>query len=230
MAVRSPQKKPLTIVVVEDHVMFRQAIVRYLKEELGHKVLSAVGTGTAGVEAIDRLGPELVILDMMLPDGDGLEVAEQVLPRHRELRVLVLSSHSDDYTLFRIEKSGVHGFLDKNSQTLESIGEAIGAIATGHCYYSPAFREARVARAYDPNAHSKVLTDWQRRILSLIGRSLTDDEIAEQLRISPKTVATHRGQIMRRLGIPSTPKLINFAITHGFTQLPLRRGATEVYS
>ena len=131
----------------------------------------------------------------------------------------------DDYTLFRVEKSGVHGFIDKNSNTLETMREALMAIEAGHVYFSAAYLEAKDARRNDPRSFIKVLSEWERAILSLIGQGLTDDELGERLKISPRTVQTHRSHIMRKLDIKGTPKLIAFAIEHGFTQIPTKRGS-----
>jgi len=219
----------IRIVVVEDHAMFQQAMVHYVTAVLGHQVVGTASTGAEAVDVVAATNPALILLDLLLPDGDGFAVAEKVLASRPQSRILVISSHCDDYTLYKVEKSGVSGFVDKNSQTLERVGDAIAAVIDGRCYYAPVFLEAKLARLNDERAHTKVLSDWQRCILSLIGQSLTDDEIAERLNLSPKTVATHRGVIMRKLGIPSTPKLINFALAHGFTHVPPRRGAIPVY-
>jgi DNA-binding NarL/FixJ family response regulator len=230
MATSKSKATALRVSVVEDHAMFRQAVVHYLEKILGHQVVSISENGRQAIENISACRPELVVLDLMLPDCDGFEVAEKISSKLPYVKILVLTSHCADDTLLRIEKSRVNGLLDKNSQSLDDLGQAIEAISAGIIYYSPAFQEARNARTTDPLSYSKTLSEWERTILKLIGQSLTDDEIGTQLNISPKTVATHRGKIMRKLGIPSTPKLINFAISHGISQIPLRRGDSQVYT
>ena len=112
----------------------------------------------------------------------------------------------------------------------KAVGEALKTIAEGRVYYSAAFTEAKVARRNDPQSFTKVLSEWERAILSLIGLGLSDEEIGERFEISPKTAQKHRSQIMRKLGVKGTPKLIAFAVEHGFTQVPSRRGSKPVYS
>jgi DNA-binding NarL/FixJ family response regulator len=220
----------VTIVIVEDHLMFRDVLRKACAVQFGHSVIGETGSGQEGVEMITRLGPDMVILDLSLPDMDGFNVVDRVLAAKPATRFLVVSSHCDDYTLFRVEKSGVHGFIDKNSNTIETMRDALVSIAAGRVYYSAAYLDAKLARRNDPRSFVKVLSEWERAILSLIGQGLTDDELGRRLKLSPRTVQTHRSNILRKLDIKGTPKLIAFAIEHGFTQVPTKRGSTPVFS
>lgn len=224
------QSQTVKLVVVEDHLLFRQVLRKLCEKEFGFRVVGEAGTGRAAVETIRAQKPDIVLLDLNLPDGDGFDVVEQIQAEQPDLRFLVLSSYCSDYALYRVEKSAVHGFVDKNTQSVEMLREALSAISQGRCYYSPAFMEAKLERRRDPNSYIKILTDRERQILALIGQSLTDQEIAAKLKIAWKTSETHRGMIMRKLGIPNTPKLIRFAIEMGLSPMPVRAGKTGAYS
>lgn len=210
--------------------MFRDVLRKACTTQFGHNVIGETDSGRKAVEMILELGPDMVILDLSLPDMDGFNVVDRVLTLKPATRILVVSSHCDDYTLFRVEKSGVHGFLDKNSNTLETLREAMEAIDAGRIYFSAAFQAAKLARRNDPRSFTKVLSEWERAILSLIGQGLSDEELGQRLKLSPRTVQTHRSNILRKLDIKGTPKLIAFAIEHGFTQVPAKHGSTPVYS
>ena len=142
----------------------------------------------------------------------------------------MLSSHCDDYTLFRVERSGAQAFVDKNTQSLESLRKAFEALSRGQTYFSPAYEEAKRARATNSNSFIKILSERECAILSLIGASLSDEEIAMRLDISPATAQTHRSHIMRKLGIQGSAKLIQFALQHGFTTLVTQRNGRPVLS
>jgi DNA-binding NarL/FixJ family response regulator len=218
------------IVIVEDHLMFRDVIRKICTTQFGHSVVGETDSGVKAVELILAVEPDVVILDLSLPDMDGFNVVDRVLKVLPSLRILVVSSHCDDYTLFRVEKSGVHGFIDKNSNTVDTLQEALTAVAAGRVYFSAAFQAAKLARRNDPRSFTKVLSEWERAILSLIGQGLSDDEIGERLNLSPRTVQTHRSHLLRKLDLKGTPKLIAFAIEHGFTQVTPRNGTNPVYS
>jgi DNA-binding NarL/FixJ family response regulator len=218
------------IVVVEDHLMFRDVIRKSCIARFGHEVIGETDSGVKAVEMILRLKPDAVILDLSLPDMDGFNVVDRVLKSMPRLRILVVSSHCDDYTLFRVEKSGVQGFVDKNSNTVETLREALVALEAGRIYFSAAFQAAKMARRADPMSFTKVLSDRERAVLSLIGQGLSDDEIGERLTLSYRTAQTHRSRILRKLDIKGTPKLIAFAIEHGFTRAQSKFGSTPVYS
>lgn len=209
--------------------MFRD-VIRKACVDFGYTVVGATESGTQAVEQIRELKPEVVVLDLSLPDLDGFTVIDRVLLAQPDLRILVLSSHCDDYTLFRVERAGVHGFIDKNTNTVETLREALLAIASGRIYFSAAFQEARLSRRSDPQSFTKVLSERERAVLSLIGQGLSDEEIGERLTLSARTVQSHRSNILRKLGLKNTPKLIAFAIEHGFTQIPTRHGTLPIYT
>lgn len=209
--------------------MFRDVIRKVCTSQYGHQVVGETGSGVEAVALILRLQPDVVILDLSLPDMDGFNVVDRVLSAACSLRFLVVSSHCDDYTLFRVEKSGVHGFIDKNSNSIEALQEALLAIGSGRVYFSATFQAAKLVRRNDPRSFTKVLSEWERAILSLIGQGLSDEEIGDRLNLSHRTVQTHRSHILRKLNIKGTPKLIAFAIEHGFTQVPSKTGSSPVF-
>jgi len=218
------------IVIVEDHLMFRNMIRKTCVQQFGHTVVGETDSGVQAVELILKLKPDAVILDLSLSDMDGLNVADRAFAALPQVRIIVLSAHCDDYTLFRVEKSGVQGFVDKNSSPVEVLRDALVAIAAGRTYFSPAFQAAKLARRNDPRSFIKVLTEWERAILSLIGQGLSDEEIGVRLNLSPRTVQTHRSHLLQKLNLKGTPKLIAFAIEHGFTQVQSKSGSTPAYS
>jgi DNA-binding NarL/FixJ family response regulator len=218
------------IIVVEDHLMFRDVIRKACSARFGHEVIGESDSGVHAVELILRMKPDAVVLDLSLPDMDGFNVVDRVVKSLPNVRILVVSSHCDDYTLFRVEKSRVHGFVDKNSNTVDTLREALAAIEEGRIYFSAAFQAAKLARRADPMSFTKVLSDRERAVLSLIGQGLSDDEIGERLNLSYRTSQTHRSRILRKLEIKGTPKLIAFAIEHGFTRAQSKHGARPVYS
>lgn len=223
-------KPAVRIVIVDDHLMFREALRRVCRDDFRMNLVGEAGSRKGAVEIIRNTRPDIVLLDLNLPDGSGFDVVEEVQPFHPGVRFLALSCHCTDYTLYQVEKADLHGFVDKNSQSIEMLREALRLISQGRCYFSPAFMEAKAARRRDPNCYLKVLSEREQQILCLIGMSQCDQEIADHLGISFKTVETHRGAILRKLGIANTPRLIRFAIEIGLAQFPGRRGASEVYS
>lgn len=209
----------MKLLLVEDQVMFREAIRKTCHRDLGHIVVGECGSGGEAIELTEKLRPDAILLDLSLPDIDGLTVVERLNRARLFPKVLALSTHCDDYTLFRVEKSGITGFVDKNANSSAVLGEALKALENGCCYYSAVFQSVREARRRNPRSFSKVLTEWELEILALIGLALSDDEIATRLELSPRTVQTHRSNILRKLELPNTPKLIRFAVENGFTAI-----------
>lgn len=212
----------MRILIIEDHLIIREAVRRACVQEFGHEVVAETEFGAAGVQLASRLKPDLVMLDLGLPDMDGFDVIAVIQKALPSTRLLVLSGLLDDYTVFRIEKAGVHGFIDKGTNTIAQVRDALDALAAGRTYFSPAFSMARLTRRADTASFEKVLSESEQEVLSLVGEGLTDEEIGIRLGISPSTAQTHRSNILQKLHIKGTPKLVAFAIRHGFTRMPIR--------
>ena len=134
--------------------------------------------------------------------------------------MIALTSARGGYTLYRIEREGFDGHVDKTSGTLASFREALLATHQGKRYFSPAFVSERTARLLDPNAFDKVLSDRELEVLHWVAQALDDYEIARKMGIRPRTVETFRGRILKKLDIRGTPRLMGFAMRLGFGVWP----------
>jgi two-component system response regulator NreC len=181
-------------------------------------VAGDAGNGPEAIALVQRTRPDVVLLDLQLPELDGLAVLRAIRGKDLRCRVLVLSSHCNDYTLYLVERAGVDGFVDKNSDTVAALRQALVAIAEGKPYFSPAFARLKARRRRDPSSFDKILTDREQMVLKMIGSIMADREIAETLAISPQTVAKHRFNILKKLGLGSTTALTRYAREHGFSQ------------
>jgi DNA-binding NarL/FixJ family response regulator len=208
---------PARVIIVEDQRIVAEFFTHHCRE-IGLQVLQACGTCKDALAAIRKLSPDLVLMDISLPDGDGLDLAKTVLDELPLIKVLAISSHRDPWTMLQVQRIGLHGFVDKNEQRPEVLTEAIRTVLSGRVYYTPIVNESSASIRRDPKAFIRVLSDYETRILSMIGESLTDEEIARVLGISPATVQSRRRDIMRKLDIHTTPKLIHYAIVNGLTR------------
>jgi DNA-binding NarL/FixJ family response regulator len=203
------------IAIVEDHLMFRE-VLRKICADLQHTVVGEADDGRKAVEMVTKAKPELLLLDLHLPNLDGFGVVEEIRRTLPDVRVLVLSSHCDEYTVFRADRARVQGFVDKNTNTVDALKKAIEAVAAGRTSFSPAFLRSKKARHDDPQSFDKLLTDRERTILSLLAAPMTDPEIATRLSISNETVEKHRFNLLRKLGLSTTMELVRYARDHGF--------------
>lgn len=222
---KSPAGQPASgrVVIVEDQRIVAEFFTYHCRD-LGLQVLQACGTCKDGLAAIRKHKPDLVLMDISLPDGDGLDMAKIVLDELASVKILAISSHRDPWTMLQVQRIGLHGFVDKNEQRPEVLSEAIYAVLGGRVYYTPIVNESSASIRRDPKAFIRVLSDYETRILSMIGESKTDDEIATMLAISPATVQSRRRDIMRKLDIHTTPKLIHYAIINGLTRAEQLQG------
>jgi DNA-binding NarL/FixJ family response regulator len=205
------------IVIVEDHLMFREVLRKVCSEDLRHTVAGEASDGRRAVQLVAETTPDLVLLDLHLPGLDGFSVVEEVRKVAPQIRVLILSSHCDEYTVFQAERAHVNGFVDKNTNTVATLKKAIDAVVHGKVWFSETFLKVKSARHRDPNSFDKLLTDRERAVLVLLGEPLSDQEIARQLAISQETVEKHRFNILRKLELSTTTELVRYAREHGFT-------------
>jgi DNA-binding NarL/FixJ family response regulator len=225
--VKSPDTIPSTegggnarigrVVIVEDQRLVAE-FLQFHCRDLQLEVVQHAAGFRDGLAAIRQHQPELVLLDISLPDGDGLELARLVIEELPRVKILAISSHHDPWTMLQVQRIGIHGFVDKNDQRPEVLSEAIFAVLGGRVYYTQIVNQSSAAIRRDPKSFVRVLSDYETRILSMIGESKSDEEIAIALNISPATVQSRRRDIMRKLDIHSTPKLIHYAIVNGLTR------------
>lgn len=205
------------VVIVEDQRMFAEFLALHCRE-LRLEVVAICGTGAAGMAAVRAGAVSLLLLDISLPDADGLAMARVLMAEFPRLKILGISSHRDPYTMLQVQRLGLHGFLDKLDQRPEVLTEAIQSVMAGKVYYSPVVVQSSASFRRDPKAFIRVLSDYEIRILSLIGESKDDEEIAAILSISATTVQSRRRDIMKKIDVHTTPKLIHYAITNGLTR------------
>lgn len=205
------------VVIVEDQRLVAEFLQLHCRE-LGLEVTRWAAGFQEGLAAIRADRPDLVLLDISLPDGDGLELARLVIAEMSRVRLLAISSHHDPWTMLQVQRTGIHGFVDKTEQSPGTISEAIMAVLAGRVYYTPVVNQSSATIRRDPKSFIRVLSDYETRILAMIGESRSDEEIAAALNVSAATVQSRRRDIMRKLDIHSTPKLIHYAIVNGLTR------------
>jgi DNA-binding NarL/FixJ family response regulator len=184
---------------------------------LRHKIVGEAADGRSAIRLVVETAPDLVLLDLHLPNLDGFGVVAALQQAVPTTRILVLSSHCDDYTVFRAEKLRVHGFVDKNTNTVAALKKAITAVGDGGRYFSAEFLRLKKLRHGNQSSFDKLLTDRERDVLTLIGEPFHDWEIALRLDLAEKTVEKHRFNILRKLGMSGTAELVRYAQDHGFT-------------
>lgn len=209
----------MKIAIVEDHALIAELLANLCRREFKFEVVLAETHGKRALPAIRRLEPDIVLLDLMLPDMDGLKLAEAVLKDLPRTRVLALSSLRDPATLNRVHELGLHGFVDKREQNVRVLRQAIDLVSRGHGFFSPVYGEVIGRLRRDPKAFNRMLSNYEQNVLGLIGESKSDEEIARILRVKPLTAQARRRDIMRKLGIHNTPKLIQFALENGFSRV-----------
>lgn len=208
--------------IVEDQVLFRDLLVRVSRLTAKEKDIVGVSTAAAAEDAVSRDSFDLMILDIELPDRDGIELADWVAQRPGSPRILGISGYLDEYMVHRIMHSALDGFVDKAAASADILQEAINEVVGGKCYFTGAVRAIQLALRRDPRAFPKLLSEHECAILCLIGRAASNEEIAAKTNISLQTVLWHRKQIMRKLGIHSTPELMLYAAQKGFARLGVR--------
>src|SRR5215216_4172719 len=189
--------------------------------------MEVVGTASNGYEAIrlvDQKEPDVVVIDISMPELNGIEAISQMLPRHPNIKVIVLSIHETKPYVYRALKTGAKGYLIKETAGLEVV-DAVREVYRGERYLSQrisdlltdvSFRNLEVSIEVSP---LEQLSPREREILQLVAEGKTSQEIGERLSISSKTVDTYRSRLMRKIGVKDVAGLVKFAIQHGVISL-----------
>jgi two-component system, NarL family, response regulator NreC len=206
----------ITLVLAEDHRIVREGLKALLAEEKNFKLVAEASDGLEAVEAVARCKPNVLVLDLMMPRLHGLEVIRRVHSEHPATRVIVLSMHSDEPYVAEALRSGALGYVLKDCTTSNLI-EAVRAVAAGKRYLSPALAD-RAIEAFCQNPTDagldphETLTERERLVLHLAAGGLSNPDIAKKLFLSPRTVESHRANLMRKLSLHSQTDLVRYAI------------------
>ncbi|MBL7077426.1 MAG: response regulator transcription factor [Kiritimatiellae bacterium] len=212
--------KPTSLFLADDHAMFRKAMRIFLEQQPDLNIVGEAGTGEETLELLDTCRPDLLLLDISLPDIPGTVVARRALKHFPELLVIVLTMHQEEYYAQDMIRLGVKGFVLKRS-TGDELLEAIHRVREGGVYWDRAvIEEAVSAFAGTPRKEAvdsglAVLTSREREVCRLLAHGHTNTEIATLLSISVRTVQTHRQHILGKLQIASRAELVSFAMRSG---------------
>jgi DNA-binding NarL/FixJ family response regulator len=212
--------KSTRLVLADDHAMFRKAMRVFLEQQPDLSIVGEAGTGEEALEQLDVCSPDLLLLDISLPDMSGTVVARRALKRFPDLLVIVLTMHQEEYYAQDMIRLGVKGFVLKRS-TGDELLEAIHRVREGGVYWDKAVLEnavsafAGTARKEECGPELTTLTSREREVCRLLAHGHTNTEIAALLSISVRTVQTHREHIMGKLQISSRAELVSFAMRNG---------------
>ncbi len=213
----------MRIVLADDHKIVRDGLQSLLEKQPDMEVVGEADNGRTAVSLAQELSPDIVILDIAMPELNGIEATRQLTLKNPKVKVLALSMHSDRRFVAQMFRSGASGYLLKDC-AFEELVTAIRAVVTGQTYLSPGITNM-IVRDYvrrlssDDSSKSDLLTSRECEVLQLLAEGNSTKEIASQLNVSVKTVETHRLQIMGKLDIHSVAQLTKFAVREGFTSL-----------
>jgi len=209
-------KSVITIALVDDHQVLRQSLRAVLEREPDFKVIGDAGDGLTAIDVVERLGPDVVVLDVMLPGLNGLDVARRISKQVPHTRIVMLSMFADESYVLRALNNGASAYVLK-SAAFEDLARAIREAMAGRKYLSPplsdqaikTYREAAKTTSFDKY---DLLTDREKQVLQLAAEGHTSAEIGGRLGISQRTAETHRSNLAHKLGFHSHTDLIAFAL------------------
>ena len=220
----SPSKeKKIRVLLAEDHILVRQGFRRILEDDPG---ISVVGEARTGLEAINQckeLKPDVVVMDLSMPELGGLEATAEILKADPQIKILILSMYSNEAYVRKAFELGAKGYILKNAIEVD-LTRAVMALAEGQAYFSPGVShivlESMKAGTFQGTSQDpyEKLTLREKEVLQLIAQGKSNKEIATLLNISVNTVAVHRARLMETLNLHRTAELVLFAVKKGLIQ------------
>jgi len=213
--------KTIRTLIADDHALVRAGIRALVEKIKGVMVVGEAGKGSEALKLVDETNPNLILLDLTMPDGSGFDVLQHVSKTFPEIRVIVLTVHEAGEYAIRALREGAAGFLPKSAASTE-LEQAIQTVMRGEVYISPETSRKTLIE-YGKGVTKRdllaTLSPRQREVLRLIAEGRTTKQIAQVLEISVKTVETHRAQLMERLGIHDVAGLVRYAIIVGLIEV-----------
>lgn len=211
----------IRIILADDHTIIRHGLNKMIQQQSDMEVIAQAGDGHSTVDLTRELSPDMVIMDIGMPDLNGIDATRQIVKDSPNVKVIGLSMHSGKKFVIEMLKAGASGYLLKDC-ALEELINAIKTVAEGKTYLSPSITDivienyVRISAEKQDSAFS-LLSQREREVLQLMSEGKTTKQIARQLHISPKTVEGHRLRLMAKLNIDSVAMLTKYAIQEGLT-------------
>ncbi len=214
----------IAVFLADDHAMFREGIRLLLDTQTDIRVVGEAGDGRDAVRQVTKLCPDIVLMDIAMPEMNGIEAAQQINEACPSSRLIMLSMYSTNEHIYRAFKAGARGYILKESAGAEII-KAVRAVYAGKYYTSESVSEVimtdyvKVRDMMEAESPLERLSTREREVLQLLVEGKSNQKIAEILFLSQKTIETYRSHLMQKLGITDIPGLVKFAIQHGLTSV-----------
>ena len=226
----------IKLMLVDDHDVVRTGLRSFLETQPGMEVVAEAQNGVQALERAKDAQPDIVLMDITMPDMDGMEATRQLKSLYPDCQVLVLTVHADKQYFMEMLAAGASGYMTKQAAADELIA-AIQAVAAGHVYLQPALARwllddyqrlanhtatpslSNINQKNKDAVNLDILSKRERQVLELVGEGLNNSDIGKQLELSPKTIARHRERIMKKLNMHSRTELVKFAIRTGLISL-----------
>ncbi len=209
----------IRIILADDHAIVRHGLSRSFQQEEDVEVIAQTKDGRSTVELARELSPDVVVMDISMPDLNGIEATRQITRESPQVKVIALSMHSSRKYVTEMFKAGASGYLLKNCD-FEELADAVRIVAGGKTYISPSISDVVIQQVHgsaEEDSAFSVLTRREREVLQLLAEGKTTKQAALRLYISPKTVEAHRLNIMSKLDVDSIALLTKYAIQEGLT-------------
>ena len=215
--------KRIRILLADDHVVLREGLRALVEMEPDMEVVGGVANGRDAIEKAAELAPDVVVMDIGMPELNGIDAARQIMAQQPHVAILCLSVHREKGLVAAMLKAGATGYLLKTSARTELV-DALRAVALGETYLSPTIASDVVEHHLRSRNAGKLgvysaLTEREREVLQLIAEGHHTKSIADRLQVSPKTVLTHRENMMKKLRIDSVSGLTRYALREGLAEL-----------
>jgi RNA polymerase sigma factor (sigma-70 family) len=209
--------KKIRILIADDHGVVRKGLRLQLEQYPDFEVIGEAGDGREAIAIADELTPDVVIMDIGMPNLNGIQAAAQIVKKNPQIGIIILSMHSDETYLTRTLAAGAKGYLLKDNAEVD-LERAVRVVAQGKPYFSPAIastlledymrqmQERGLQDSYD------LLTEREKEILQLLAEGKTNKDVALLLNVSPNTVETHRTRLMQKLDLHSTAEIVLYAV------------------
>jgi DNA-binding NarL/FixJ family response regulator len=202
-----------TILIADDHAMIRDGLKTLLGQFPSYAIVGEAPSGKQALEMYETLNPDLLILDISMPDINGMEVLKEILQRHVAARIIIFSMYDGEDYISRCMELGVRGYVIKNESS-EELVQAVRIVLAGNTYFSRHVQDV-IFKKYSMNMGRKKqreemikLTQREIEIVKLISEGLTSQQMADKLFISPRTVETHRANLMKKVGVRNAIELV----------------------